>query len=306
MTHTHAKCNHAKPHIHPDRSISSKAFPIAVGLNLGFVVVEWIFGVMSHSLALIADAGHNLSDVLGLFLVWGAVALSKRRPCKRFTYGLGRSSILAALFNALLLMAAIGGIVWEAVRRFASPPAVEAHTVIWVAAAGIVINTGTALLFLKDQKRDLNIRGAYLHMALDALVSLGVVAAGLVMLWTGWRWLDPVLSLLIAVIILVSTWDLLKHSLRLALDGVPPGVELDEVKTFLCSYSGVKDVHHLHIWAMSTTQVALSVHLVVEPTDPDRLLAELTRELHERFDIDHPTIQIEHGDCENPCQNGHS
>lgn len=292
-------------HDHTLSASPSRAFAIAIGLNLAFVLVEWIFGVLSHSLALIADAGHNLSDVLGLALAWGAVALSRRKPTDRFTYGLGRSSILAALCNATLLLLAIGGISWEAVRRLASPPPIHASIVIWVAAVGIVLNAGTALLFIRDRHHDLNRRGAFLHMAMDALVSVGVVIGGFLVIWTGWNWIDPVLSLVISLVILVGTWDLLKKSFILTLDGVPHAIELPEVRDFLGAWPGVSQIHDLHVWAMSTTENALSVHLVMDPEAPEPDLAELGHQLHHRFDIDHPTFQVEWGDPLHPCRNGH-
>jgi len=297
--------SHDHSHEHALPSSPSRAFAIAIALNLSFVVVEWVFGILAHSLALIADAGHNLSDVLGLALAWAAVGLARRKPSDRFTYGLGRSSILAALFNALLLMAAIGAISWEAVRRLSAPPAIQAGTVICVAAVGILINTGTALLFMKDRHHDLNLRGAFLHMAMDALVSLGVVIGGFLVIRTGWNWVDPVLSLIISLVILVGTWDLLKKSSILTLDGVPHAIELPEVRSFLAAWPGVSQVHDLHVWAMSTTENALSVHLVMDPEAPEPDLAELGHQLHHRFDIDHPTFQVEWGDPLHPCQHGH-
>jgi len=298
--HDHAHHGHTHAPLNP-----SRAFAWGIGLNLAFVAVEWAFGVFSHSLALIADAGHNLGDVLGLALAWSAFLLARRKPCGRFTYGLGRSSILAALFNALLLMAAVGAITWEALRRLQAPPVVEARTMIWVALVGIAINAGTALLFLEGRKHDLNQRGAFLHMALDALVSVGVVLAGLVVMSTGWHWIDPALSLVISVIILGSTWGLLKEALRLVLDGVPPGIDLEKVRSFLLSYPGVCECHDLHVWATSTTENALSAHLRVEPQAPDKLLAELAHELDHDFGITHTTIQLEHGDPAFPCTTGH-
>ncbi|MBP1628019.1 MAG: cation diffusion facilitator family transporter [Holophagaceae bacterium] len=298
MSHDHSH-DHALP------TSRTKVFALAIGLNLTFVLVEWVFGILSHSLALIADAGHNLSDVMGLALAWAAVGLARREPSDRFTYGLGRSSILAALFNAMLLMAAIGAISWEAVRRITSPSPIQAGTVIWVAAAGIVLNTGTALLFLKDRHHDLNLRGAFLHMAMDALVSLGVVIGGFLVIWTGWNWVDPVLSLLISLVILVGTWDLLKKSFVLTLDGVPHAIDLPEVREFLVAWPGVCQIHDLHVWAMSTTENALSVHLVMETEAIEPDLAELGHQLHHRFHIDHPTFQVEWGDPLHPCRHGH-
>ncbi len=283
-------------------STYGRIFALGIALNLGFVVAEWVAGMMAGSLALLADAGHNLSDVLGLVLAWTAYALGRRKPCGIFTYGLGRTSILAALFNALLLIAAIGALGWEAVKRLAEPTPVATGTVMAVAGLGIAVNTATALLFLKGRKTDLNLRGAFLHMAMDALVSVGVVVAGFLVARTGWNWLDPAVSLAIGFLILAGTWSLLRDALRLILDGVPYGLEVSALRTFLEAQPGVREVHDLHVWALSTTENALSAHLVVEPTlVPDPFLARMTRELHDRFDIDHATLQLEHGDPEHPC-----
>jgi len=283
-------------------STYGRIFALGIALNLGFVVAEWVAGMMAGSLALLADAGHNLSDVLGLVLAWTAYALGRRKPCGIFTYGLGRTSILAALFNALLLIAAIGALGWEAVKRLAEPTPVATGTVMAVAGLGIAVNTATALLFLKGRKTDLNLRGAFLHMAMDALVSVGVVVAGFLVARTGWNWLGPAVSLAIGFLILAGTWSLLRDALRLILDGVPYGLEVSALRTFLEAQPGVREVHDLHVWALSTTENALSAHLVVEPTlVPDPFLARMTRELHDRFDIDHATLQLEHGDPEHPC-----
>ncbi|MDZ4862267.1 MAG: cation diffusion facilitator family transporter [Gemmatimonadota bacterium] len=272
----------------------SRAFAIGVALNLGFVAVEAFYGYRAHSLALIADAGHNLSDVAGLLLAWGAGILANRRPTARRTYGLRRSSILAALGNALLLLIAVGAIAWEAFRRFQQPQAVATGVVILVALVGIGINTTTALLFLRGRKQDLNIRGAFLHMGADAAVSAGVVVAALVMQRTGWLWLDPAVSMGIVVVITVGTWELLRDSVNLALDAVPEGIEPKVVEDYLAHLPGVTAVHDLHIWGMSTTHVALTAHLVKPvPSDEDVLLATACRELHDRFGIEHATLQIE-------------
>ncbi len=292
---------HAPGHSHAPADYG-RAFAIGIALNSGFVVVEATFGILSHSLALVADAGHNLSDVLGLFLAWGASILVRRRPTARRTYGLRRSSILAALLNAVFLLVAIGAIAWEAVGRFAHPQPVAGGTVIWVALVGIAVNTATALLFMAGRKDDLNIRGAFLHMAADAGVSLGVVLAGIAILLTGWQWLDPVVSLAIVAVILVGTWELLRDSVNLALDGVPEGIDAAVVAAYLATLPGVTEVHDLHIWAMSTTETALTAHLVIpRGDDGDTLLARAGADLHERFGIAHPTIQIERGDPAHPC-----
>jgi cobalt-zinc-cadmium efflux system protein len=284
-----------------------RAFALGTVLNVGFVVVEVVFGLLSGSLALLADAGHNAGDVVGLLLAWGAHHLGQREPTARHTYGWRGASILAALLNALILLGAVGGIGWEAIQRLGSPAPVATTTVIWVAAAGTVVNTASALLFLRGRSEDLNIRGAFLHMAADAGVSLGVVVAGLVIRATGATWLDPAASLAIGVVILISGWDLFREALHLALGGVPRDVDLSEVRDYLSGLPGVERVHDLHVWAMSTTETALSAHLVKpDPAGDDELLAEATRSLEQRFDIDHVTIQWERdgGTCpgNSPCR----
>jgi cobalt-zinc-cadmium efflux system protein len=279
-----------------------RAFALGVALNVGFVVVETAAGLWANSLALLADAGHNLSDMLALLLAWGATTLSARQPSARFTFGLRSSSVLAALANALLLLAVCGAIAWEAIGRLQMSIAVPGAPVIAVAACGVVVNAATALLFLRRHKVDLNARGAYLHMAADALVSLGVVAAGIGMLLTGWSWLDPVVSLTVVGVIFASTWGLARDSLGLALHAVPAGIDPAAVRAFLAARPGVADVHDLHIWGMSTTENALSAHLVIPEGHPgDHFLAQTARELEQRFRIGHATLQIEHGDPEHPC-----
>jgi cobalt-zinc-cadmium efflux system protein len=279
------------------------AFAIGIALNTGYVLFEVVFGLIGHSLALLADAGHNLSDVLGLLLAWGASAMSKTLPTKRRTYGLRGSSILAALFNAIFLLVSVGAIVWEALRRFKAPTEVAAHTIIWVSLVGIVINTATALMFRSGRERDLNIRGAFLHMAADAAISAGIVIAGFAILWTGWRWIDPVVSLLISAVIIWGTWDLLRESTNLALQAVPRNIEPDNVVRYLKQLPGVSKVHDLHIWAMSTTETALTVHLVKPDGNiDDELLARVCDELQEHFQISHVTIQLERGSLAHPCK----
>jgi len=300
MTSSHSHHTHdhdpGEPHKPPS---NNAAFAIGITLNIGFVVVEVVYGLAANSLALLSDAGHNLSDVFGLLIAWGAVHLSKSLPTKRRTYGLRRSSILAALVNAITLLVVVGGITWEAILRFQSPEAVLADTVIWVAAVGIVINTLSALLFMAGRKRDLNIRSAFLHMAGDAAISAGVVVAGIAIIATGWHWLDPAVSIIIGVLIVWGTWGLLWESLNLAMDAVPEGIDLHSVEAYLAALSGVQSVHDLHIWGMSTTETALTVHLVMPqlPTT-DKFLDEVCHELREHFAIDHMTIQVEHGDAE--------
>lgn len=280
----------------------TRAFAIGIGLNLAFVAVEAGYGLVAHSLALVADAGHNLSDVLGLVLAWGATVLARRAPTHRHTYGLGRSSILAALANAALLLIAVGAIGLEAVRRFGDPQPVATGTVMWVAAVGIVINGLTALLFHAGHKHDLNVRGAFLHMVADAAVSLGVVIAAAIIMFTGWTWVDPVISLVIAAVIVAGTWGLLRDSVNLALDAVPESVDAQAVQRYLAGLPGVTEVHDLHIWAMSTTETALTTHLIRPEGADDRILSEATRALHDQFGIEHCTIQMEQGRPEYPCR----
>jgi len=270
------------------------AFAVGIALNLGFVIIEVAYGIFAHSLALIADAGHNMGDVLGLLLAWCATFLARTAPTDRRTYGLRSSSILAALFNAIFLLITVGAIAWEAIRRFGDPTIVEARTVIWVSAIGILINTVTALMFMSGRKRDLNIRAAFLHMAADAGVSLGVVVAGFLIIATGWLWIDPVISLAIAAVITLGTWSLLRDSVNLALHAVPLGIEVAEVRQYLYSLPHVTEVHDLHVWPMSTTETALTAHLVRDVADCDcALLDQAARDLHHKFEIQHTTLQFE-------------
>lgn len=275
---------------------------MGVGLNVLFVVVEVVFGLLANSLALLADAGHNLADVLSLLLAWGAHALSSSRPTHRRTYGFRRSTILASLISAVALYSALGAMAWEAINRFQEQASVSGSTVIVVAALGMVINGATALLFARDRHRDLNVRGAFMHMAADALVSLGVVLTGFGLVLTGWTWLDPAISLAIIVVVAVSGWSLVRESLNLALDAVPSHIDAREVRSYLESQPGVAGVHDLHIWAMSTTETALTVHLLVpDGFGNDDMLGRLARALHERFDIHHSTVQLEHGKPARRC-----
>ena len=296
QSHNHSEHEHHQPIDY------GRSFLIAIVLNIAFVITEFIYGLIANSTALIADAGHNLFDVLGLVMAWGATLLAQRVPNERFTYGLRSSSILAALVNAVLLLVACGGIVWEAVHRFMDPPAVAGSTVMWVAAVGIVINGISAWLFMRGSKNDLNIRGAYLHMLADAAVSFGVVLSGLVILLTGWYWLDPLMSLMIVAVIIVGTWSLLTESTQLALLAVPKSVDLLRVSQFLQQQPGVSTIHDLHVWAMSTTETALTVHLVMPAGYPgDAFMDELTQALKTKFSIVHSTLQIEQGTTEHNC-----
>lgn len=280
-------------HSHLPRNFGM-AFLVGTALNAAYVVVELIFGIFAHSLALIADAGHNFGDVLALILAWGASYLASTPSTARRTYGLGRSSILAALANSVLLLIAVGGITWEAIRRFSNPGEVGGETVMIVAAIGIVINGVTALLFFSGRERDLNIRGTFLHMAGDAAVSAGVVVAGLLILLTGMRWIDPVTSLIVNVVIVWGTWGLLRDSLAMALDLVPANVDPNAVRKYLEGLDGVTAVHDLHIWPLSTTRTALTVHLEMpEKAGGDLFLQEVCECLQAEFRIEHSTIQIE-------------
>ncbi len=293
--HAHGGGHHGHGHHHAP-AYFGHAFAIGITLNLAFVAVEAAFGIASGSVALLADAGHNLSDVLGLLIAWGAATLAKRPASKRFTFGLGSSSILAALLNASLLFVAVGAIAWEAFRRLGDPPEVAAIAVIWVAAAGIVVNGVTALMFMRGRHDDLNIRGAFLHMAADALVSAGVVVAGLLMLRTGASWIDPVTSLVIVAVILWSSWGLFRDSLGMALQAVPPGIDADAVQAMLAARPGVARVDHLHIWPISTTRSALTANLVMPGGHPgDAFLRAVEHDLAHHHAIRHVTIQIELG-----------
>jgi cobalt-zinc-cadmium efflux system protein len=270
------------------------AFAVGIGLNLTFVAVEFLFGVLANSVALIADAGHNLSDVLALVIAWVASALSKRAPSSHYTYGLRGSSILAAVFNAVLLLVVVGAIAWEAVLRLFHPEPVANGTVMIVAGLGIIINGVTAALFASGRKGDLNIRGAFLHMVADAAVSAGVVFAGLVIFYTGWLWLDPLTSLVIVGVIVWGTWSLLRDSLAMSLDAVPASIDPQAVRNYLSSCAGVSQVHDLHIWPLSTTENALTAHLVFPGGHPgDQFLLTAATELRQRFGIGHATLQIE-------------
>jgi cobalt-zinc-cadmium efflux system protein len=287
-------------HAHPETH--GRAFALGVIVNLSFVVVEAVYGLAAHSMALVADAGHNLSDVLGLALSWGAALLVSRKPSKRRTYGLKKASVLTALINGLLLVAATGAIALESIRRLHHPTAVHGPVVLVVAIVGVVVNGGSALLFVRGGKRDLNVRSAFLHLAGDAAIALGVAATGAVILYTGWNALDPVVSLVVSVLVLLSALGLLRDSLGLVMDAVPEGIDIDRVRGYLGALAGVKEVHDLHVWPMSTTEVALTAHLVMDamPADND-LIRRVAKELHDDLGIGHATIQVETCEQAEPC-----
>jgi cobalt-zinc-cadmium efflux system protein len=292
---------HSHDHSHGSGDFG-RAFAIGIGLNVAFVIVEVVFGFAANSVALLADAGHNLSDVLGLVVAWAGATMARRAPSPRFSFGLKKASILSALINALLLVAAVGAIGAEAIRRLFHPAATEGRTVVIVAAIGIVVNGATALLFARGRSHDINIRGAFLHMTTDAMVSAAVVFAGLLILWTGQRWVDPVMSLAVALVILWGSFGLLKESMWMSLAGVPSGISLDEVEAELGALDGVEAVHDLHVWPLSTTETALTAHLVAPGLgETDRLLQAARKMLHDRFHIEHCTLQIERtpvADCD--------
>ena len=289
--HDHGHGQHG--HSHAPTSFG-RAFAIGIALNAGFVVVEVVFGLAGHSVALLADAGHNLSDVLSLAVAGVAHLLAQRAPTRRYTYGFGSSSILAALFNAAFLLFVIGGLSWEAILRLADPAPVAAGSVMGVAAAGIAVNGLCAWLFASGQKGDLNLRGAFAHMLSDAVVSAGVVVAGLVILLSGWMWVDPLVSLAVNAVIVGGTWGILRDSTAMAMGAVPPGVDAEAVRRFLDARPGVAGLHDLHIWPISTTETALTAHLVMPGGHPgDAVLMALCADLRERFSIGHATVQIE-------------
>ncbi len=289
-------------HHHADLPNQGRSFVIALALNGGFVVIEFGYGFAANSTALMADAGHNLSDVLSLFLAWGAAILARKAASERYTYGFRSTTILAAVANAVLLLVACGAIAWEAVHRFAQPPVVAGLTVATVAAAGVLVNGLSAWLFFRGSKADLNIRGAYLHMAADAAVSAGVVVTGIVMIFTDWHWLDPVISLAIVAVIVFSTWSLLRDSVQLALSAVPPHIDIAAIEAYLRNRPGVAEVHDLHIWGLSTTESALTVHLVMPEGYPgDAFMEEIRKTLEARYTIHHSTLEIEQGTIDHVC-----
>jgi cobalt-zinc-cadmium efflux system protein len=302
----HAHDDHDHPghgHYHHGPMDFGRVFAIAAALNIALVVAQVVFGVLANSVALIADAGHNLGDVLGLLLAWGAHGMARWLPTKRYTYGFRSASILAALFNGIILLVATGAIAWEAVRRLSGPADVAGVTVMTVAAVGIVVNGVSAWLLMAGREGDLNIRSAFLHMLGDAAISLGVVVAGAAILATSWNWLDPLASLVIAVLIVWGTWGVLREAIAMSLDAVPRGVDVARVETYLRGLPGVSEVHDLHIWAMSTTETAMTVHLVRPGAGlDDHLLHDVCHELERRFGISHATLQVEAGDTGHACR----
>lgn len=300
MAHTHAHDHHGHDHGHGGGH--GRAFGIGIALNLGFVVVEAWYGWKTGSLALLADAAHNLGDVGGLILAWMAYAAAKLRPSERKTYGWQRGSILASFINAAVLLVAMGSLGWEAIHRLQDPAPIAAVTVMVVAAIGVVVNALTAMLFMAGGKTDLNIRGAFLHMAADALVSMGVIVAGALYLWQGWAWIDPLASIIIAIVVIFGTWSLFRQSLHLLFDGVPEHISVPEVRESLTAITGVASVHDLHVWAMSTAEPALTAHLVVRgERSADGILRDAQVVLHERFGIHHVTLQLEAEACADHC-----
>lgn len=281
-----------------------KAFAIGIALNVVFVAVEITYGLLANSSALLADAGHNASDVLGLVFAWTAAWMATTKPRGKYTYGLRKTTILVSILNAVLLFGAVIAIAWDAVNKLQNPQPVAGRQVIIVAAIGVLINTATAFLFIKGQKHDLNIRGAFLHMAADAAVSLGVVVAGVLILYTGNYWIDPVMSFVIVAVILWGTWRLFSDSVNLALDAVPKNIDINQVRDYIESRNGVENLHDLHVWAMSTTQVAISAHLVMPEGGNDEFIMELNNELKRKFQIEHATFQIENRSLEKECRTG--
>ncbi|MFZ3231414.1 MAG: cation diffusion facilitator family transporter [Pseudobdellovibrio sp.] len=292
---------HQHQHAHEVKSFG-KAFAIGIILNILFVLIEGGYGFKINSLALLADAGHNLSDVAGLILAWAGMVIARKKVNAKHSYGWKKASILAAFANSIFLLVAMGSLAWEAVGRFNEPVQAEGLVIMAVAGVGIVINSVTAFLFIAGKDHDINIRGAFWHMLADALISAGVVIAGAISLKFNYSWIDPVTSLLIAVVIVFGTWRLFIQSMHLLFDGVPDSIDLEKVKEFLGSQPGVKAVFDLHIWALGTTQIALSAHLQVpEGNEDDEFLAKITDELHHKFDIDHATIQVNKKPHLNEC-----
>ncbi|MBL4687037.1 MAG: cation transporter [Nannocystaceae bacterium] len=306
MGHDHDHGHHGHGHHgHSHAPSHGRAFAISLVLNIGFVVTEVVYGLMADSMALVADAAHNLGDVLGLALAWGATRLVKIEPCDRRTYGWRKSTVLAAVLNATLILVAVGGVAWEAVGRIAAPVPVDGWTVVAVAAVGVAVNGVSAALFFAGRKHDANIRGAFLHLATDAAVSVGVVLAGALVLTTGWHWVDPATSLIVSVIVVAATWGLLRESVGMLMDAVPGHIDLKKVRDCMCELPGVADVHDLHVWAMSTNETSLTAHVAIEDGyDAATLLLALEAELRTRFEIGHTTVQLEPRGVAADCDQG--
>jgi cobalt-zinc-cadmium efflux system protein len=300
--HGHGAGPGGEAHRHAPPANPGRAFLLGIALNVGFVVAETVAGFVAHSTALLADAAHNLGDVLGLAMAWGAIVLARRKRTARRTYGLRRTTILAGLANATLILVAVGGVTWEAILRIGGPAHVDGVSVALVASLGVLVNAGSALLFARGRERDVNRRGAYLHLMADAAVSAGVVVAGVTVWRTGWNWIDPATSIVISLVILATTLGLLREALDLLLDAVPAHIDPAAVEAYLTTLPGVQQVHHLHIWPTSTTEVALTAHLVVPWDDrPPFLVRDAAREIEHRFGIAHATLQLDPGDTEEPC-----
>ena len=301
MPHNH---DHHEHHTHSNLNYN-RAFAIGITFNILFVIVEVLYGIFGNSLALIADAGHNITDVLGLLLAWGAYLISSKKPTSKRTYGFRRVTILASLLSSLLLLTALGGITWEAVGRVSSPQQVKGNIIIIVAGIGIVINFATALLFVSGKNHDLNIKGAYIHMLADAGVSLGVAIGGIAITLTGLLWLDPIISIIIVIVIFIGSWGLFKESINLSIDAVPENIDISGIKDYLQSIEDVSAIHDLHIWGLSTTETALTAHLIVNKNafkNINMFLNKIERHLHDHFNIEHVTIQIEEDNFENTCR----
>jgi cobalt-zinc-cadmium efflux system protein len=294
--------HHAHGHAHASPRVGDRRFAIGAGVNLAFVIVEVVLGVAAHSVALVADAAHNFGDVLGLLLAWGAAVLARRIPSTKHTYGLRKTTLLATLANAVLLLLAVGGVVWEALHRLRQPEPVQAVLVMIVAGAGVVVNGASALLFVRDRHRDTNVDAAFAHLAADAVIALGVAAAGLLVWLTGWRWIDPAASLAVSLAIVVMTWGLLREAMASVIDAVPAHVDYRGVREFLLRLPGVADVHDLHIWRLSSTETALTAHLVLPwSTVAPTFLQDACRQLHDRFHIEHATLQMEPPETASDC-----
>jgi cobalt-zinc-cadmium efflux system protein len=309
-SHDHGSGGHHHHHHHAPQEGQGRTFALAVGLNVLIVVVQAVYGFLAHSTALLADAGHNLSDVLGLLLAWGAVWLGKRRPSARYTFGLGSSSILASLANAALLLFACGAIVLEAIQRLLNPAPVAGLDVFVVATLGMLVNGFSAWLFMRGSKDDLNVRGAFMHMAADAAISAAVAVSGLIILFSNWTWLDPLMSLIVVSVIVWGTWGLGRDAMRLAMSAVPPGIDTTKIRAYLSSLPGVADVHDLHVWALSTTENALTVHLVTPQGHPgDAFVQNVVATLRHDYAMHHATVQVEFGtacqDCVLQQERGH-